>query len=766
MHSDSINVTTDRTLKLSVQGMHCASCVARVEHALTSIDGVASADVNLVTGQARVHLASSHAPEVDKYLAAVRSIGYSASLATDGSLLESQANTLELTRAWQRLMVAIPATVLVVAIHMGGWHFPGSMGLMALLSGIVLFWSGSSILANGLRGLVRLAPDMDALVALGALSAWIISFVAMLWPRLWIEPPHYFEAAATVVCFVLIGRTLEQRARRETGSVIDALLKLQPATASLWDNGTEREVAIDSLRPGDVVRIRPGQRIPVDGVVLEGTGAVDQSMVTGESLPVDKHEGDEVLAGTMNQSGGMLVRVRTTGEATFLQRVAALVRDAQGSKAPIARLADRVAGIFVPVVIGIAVLTFIVWLTLGPTDSRINLGILAAVTVLVISCPCALGLATPTAIATAMGRAAELGLLVRDGAILERTAKVDTVVFDKTGTLTHGRFKVLTVEGIGEFKRDDVLHLAAAVERGSEHPLARAIVAEYEREHPDKSARQSTGGLVMLGLPSDSPPVEQSVPRPPQVTGFTMTAGKGALALVDGRSVAVGNGNYLAEQRVPTEGLRAACDRETDQGRTCVFVAVDHQLAGLVALGDQLKEDAAQVVEGLRAQGLQVHVLTGDKSETARAVLRPLGIDSIHAELLPADKTRIVRDLQQQGRVVAMVGDGVNDAPVLAAADVGMAVGTGTDVAIAAAPVTITSGEVRGVSDAVQLSRRTLHIIRQNLLFAFLYNVLGIPLAAGVLFPATGWLLPPTFAALAMSASSVSVVLNSLRLRR
>ncbi|REJ71247.1 MAG: Cu(2+)-exporting ATPase [Planctomycetota bacterium] len=738
LDSGSSNGRDARTARFLVEGMHCAGCVNRVEGALTALPDVRSATVNLATGEARIESAD-HLPSSEQIRGALDGIGFgyravpeTADEEADSAQRDASAARLQLIR----LAVAVPLAVAVMSLHMSGLHGGVWRWVQIALATPVVFFCGWSFFAGAAKTLRRGVADMNTLIAVGSGVAWAVSLLATVAPSIWPEhPPVHYDAAAMIVAFILIGRVLEERAKGRASAAIDSLLELQPNTAVVIRDGSETEVPVGEVELDETVIVRPGQRIPVDGRVVEGESAVDESMLTGESMPVNKEKGDEVAAGTVNQSGRLKLATVRIGDDTALSRIVGLVRDAQGTKAPIARLADRIAAWFVPAVIGIALVTFFIWLWLGPFE----MALLAAVSVLIIACPCALGLATPTAVMVAMGKGAELGLLIRDGSALETAAHLDTVVFDKTGTLTEGRPVVTDVFPANGASGADVLQTAAAVEQHSEHPIARAIVEAVENFSNWKTR---------------------------QTSGFENRAGQGASATVDGQRVLVGNAKYLTEEGVESVDSVVTTDDVARAGKTAVYVARDGQVMGAIAVADTLKATAREAVDLLREAGLRVTLLTGDRLPTARAIAEELGIDDVLAEVLPEGKSQAIAKVQSEDRKVAMVGDGVNDAPALVQADVGIAIGSGTDVAIEAADMTLVSGDPVGVAKAVALSRQALRIVKQNLFFAFVYNVIGIPLAAGVLYPMTGWLVPPMFAAAAMALSSVSVVTNSLRLRR
>ena len=623
---------------------------------------------------------------------------------------------------------------------------PANTWLQLVLATPVVLWAGWPFFARGFRSLVTGHLNMFTLIAIGTGAAYLFSLVAVLVPAVIPHQfrhdggvPVYFEAAAVIITLVLLGQLLELRARHRTGAAIRDLLSLAPPVACVVRDGTDREVPLDEVRQGDLLRVRPGEKIPVDGRLTEGASAVEESMITGEPMPVEKHAGDAVIGGTLNQTGSFLMVADKVGTDTVLSRIIGMVAEAQRSRAPIQNVADAVAGYFVPAVLAIAVVTFLVWAIAAPEQPPLAWALVNAVAVLIIACPCALGLATPMSIMVGIGRGAREGVLVRNADVLERLEKVDTVVIDKTGTLTAGRPTLTECVPTAPHAEADLLRLAASVERGSEHPLARAIVA----------AAAARGIQV------------------PAVADFASVTGGGARGSVEGRKVLVGKRAWLADEHVTD--LAALDDRATElqrQGRTVMHVAVDGRLAGLIAVSDPVKASTPEAVRSLHALGLRLIMLTGDSAETARTVAAGLGIDEFRAGVKPEEKHALVKALQAEGRTVAMAGDGINDAPALAAADVGIAMGTGSDAAIESAGVTLVKGDLRGIVKAIDLSRHTMRNIRQNLFFALVYNALGIPIAAGVLYPLSSHLLlNPMIAAAAMSLSSVSVVSNALRLR-
>ncbi len=653
-------------------------------------------------------------------------------------------------RFWACAALSLPLMLLVMAEHLPGmplmnWlsHRAFTWIQFALATPVVL-WGGWPFFTRGWASLVNRSLNMFSLIALGTGTAYVYSAMAALFPELFpasfrsgSEVAVYFEAAAVIVTLVLLGQVLELRARSRTGSAIRALLGLAPKTARVLRNGNEEDIPLEHVMPGDRLRVRPGEKVPVDGVVLEGASAVDESMVTGESIPVEKIAGSKVVGGTVNGTGGFLMSAERVGRETLLARIVQMVTEAQRSRAPIQRLADVVAGWFVPAVVLAAILSFLVWALWGP-QPRMAYAIVNGVAVLIIACPCALGLATPMSIMVGTGRGATAGLLFKNAEALELLEKVDTLVVDKTGTLTEGRPRVTHVDSFGGIPTTELLRLAASLERGSEHPLAAAVVAEAQEK------------VLPLSEPRD----------------FRSFTGRGVAGTVEGRAVLLGNRQFMEEMGTAIPEERERVERFEHEGHSVLFAAVDGKRAGLIAVSDPIKNSTPAAVQQLRAAGLRVVILTGDNATTARAIANQLGIEEVEAGVLPDRKAAVVKRLQSEGRVVAMAGDGVNDAPALAQADVGIAMGTGTDVAIESAGLTLVKGDLRGIVRARRLSRATMRNIRQNLFFAFVYNALGVPLAAGVLFPFFGLLLSPVIASAAMTFSSVSVITNALRLRK
>jgi len=652
-------------------------------------------------------------------------------------------------RFWVGLVLALPPVVLEMGGHLVGGHGwvdqTLSNWIQLVFATPVVIWAGWPFFVRGWQSLLTRNLNMFTLIAMGTGVAYVYSVVATVAPQVF--PPTfrghggavaaYFEAAAVITVLVLLGQVLELRAREATSGAIKALLQLAPKTARrVGDDGADHEVAIDQLKVGDSLRVRPGEKVPVDGIILEGRSSLDESLVTGESMPVTKETGGKVIAGTLNQSGSFVMRAEKVGRDTLLSQIVKMVADAQRSRAPIQRLADQVAGWFVPMVIIVAVIAFGAWAYFGP-EPRMAFGLVAAVSVLIIACPCALGLATPMSIMVGVGRGAQAGVLIRNAEALERMEKINTLVVDKTGTLTEGKPKVVAIVAATGFEDSEILRLAASVERASEHPLADAIVRSAKDRNLD------------LG----------------KVEAFDSPTGKGASGNVDGKSILLGNSNFLTSLGIETQSLSEQAERLRGDGATVINIAIDGQLAGLFAIADPVKPSTPDALKALAAEGVKVIMLTGDNRTTANAVARTLGITDVEAEVLPDQKSAVVARLQKAGRIVAMAGDGVNDAPALAAAEVGIAMGTGTDVAMESAGVTLLKGDLGGIVRARRLSQATMANIRQNLFFAFIYNAAGIPIAAGILYPDFGILLSPIIAAAAMALSSVSVVGNALRLR-
>ncbi len=741
-----------KRVTLSIGSMSCGSCVGRVETALSRVPGVLSVTVNLAAETAVVDMLDGVAT-ASEVIAASGAAGYPAELAETGATRsQAERKADEAREMAARAGLAAALTLPVFILEMGAHLVPPFHHLIArtigletswiiqlLLATLVLFGPGRPFFTNGFPALFKGAPDMNSLVAVGTGAAWGYSVVATVLPGALPAGVRavYFEAAAVIVVLILVGRWLEARAKGRTGAAIQALLGLQVRTARVLRGGQAQDVDIDAVRVGELVLVRPGERIPLDGAVTDGASNVDESMLTGEPLAVPKAAGAQVTGGTVNGTGSLTVRATRVGADTTLAQIIRMVEEAQGAKLPIQGLVDRVTLWFVPAVMAVAALTVAVWLIVGP-DPALTLALVAGVSVLIIACPCAMGLATPTSIMVGTGRAAEMGVLFRKGDALQALSTVDIIALDKTGTVTEGQPALTDLVVAEGFDRAEVLRLVAGVEAQSEHPIAEAIL---------RGARSE--GLDV-----------------PVATGFRSVTGYGVAATVAGREVLIGADRFMAREGIETGALSRAEEALAARGRTALFAAVDGKLAAVIAVADPVKSTSPAVIEALQARGLRVAMITGDKRKTAEAIGREAGIDQVIAGVLPDGKVAVLDDLRAGGRKVAFVGDGINDAPALAHADVGIAIGTGTDVAIESADVVLMSGDLRGVVNAVEVSARTMANIRQNLIWAFGYNVALIPVAAGVFYPAFGLLLSPVFAAGAMALSSVSVLSNALRLRR
>jgi P-type Cu+ transporter len=736
---------------LDIEGMSCAACVGRVEKVLKRIPGVLDASVNLAAR--RAHVETSGAVPLAALVEAVKKAGFGARSAGDvtesARAATAQAEERKLRRA---VWIAAALTLPVFVLEMGSHFIPGmhdwvmetighreSWWLQFVLTTLVLFGPGLRFFMKGVPALLRGAPDMNALVALGTGAAWSYSVVALLVPGVLPEGTVnvYFEAAAVIVTLILVGRLLEARARGRTSEAIQRLMRIQPRTARVVRDGEVRETTIEEVVVGDIIQVRPGEKIAVDGEVVEGSSFVDESMITGEPVPVEKSAGAAVVGGTINTRGAFGFRATKVGADTVLAQIIRMVETAQGDKLPIQALVDKVTMVFVPVVMGVALLTFLVWLVFGP-EPALTFALVNAVAVLIVACPCAMGLATPTSIMVATGRAAGMGVLFRKGDALQMLRDAEVVALDKTGTLTVGHPELTDLVTTEGFARDEVLALVAAVERHSEHPIAEAIVG----------AARAAG--LSLG----------------DAQGFEATAGHGVRAHVAGRRVEIGADRLMRGLGLDIGVFADQSARLGDEGKSPLYAAIDGRIAAIIAVADPLKATSIQAVAAMHAMGLRVAMITGDNARTANAIARQAGIDEVVAEVLPDGKVEALKGLRRDGRRVAFVGDGINDAPALAEADVGIAIGTGTDVAIESADVVLMSGDLAGVPRAIALSRATMRNIKQNLFWAFAYNTALIPLAAGVFYASAGLLLSPVFAAAAMSLSSVFVLTNALRLRR
>lgn len=757
---------TMETTRLRVTGLQCATCAPTVERALGAVPGVASARMNVATEEAAVDYDPAVATR-ETLITAVRGAGYdvfgdegegAAVPVRETEAEETDRETAAHRREYATLMkkfwfaAAVSVPTMLVAYPSLSWLYaPTWFGVpvtedlvwwLFMLSGVitlpVMFYSGRQFFVGAWAALKHHSADMNTLIALGTSAAWIYSTVALLLPRLFPEgmAEPFYDVTAVVTALVVLGQALEVRAKGQTSQAIRKLIGLQAKTARVLRNEVEVEIPVEEVALGDVVVVRPGEKIPVDGVVVEGRSAVDESMITGESLPVDKATDDEVVGATVNTTGSFKFRATRIGKDTALAQIVKMVQDAMGSKAPIARLVDVVSSYFVPAVMILSVITFLVWFNFGPTPA-IALAVVTAVTVLIIACPCAVGMAVPMSLVAGVGKAAEHGVLIRNGEALQVASKLTTIVLDKTGTITKGKPELTDVLPARGWEPDELLRFAAAADRPSEHPLAQAIVA---------NARER-------GL------------EPPEPSNFDAVPGHGVAAVVDGRGVHIGNLKLMRRESVDVAPVEEHVARLQEQGKTAMYVAVDGEIAGVVAVADTIKEDSVEAIRVMQDLGLEVVMLTGDNPRTAAAIARQVGIDRVLAEVLPEDKAMEVHKLKAAGGKIGMVGDGINDAPALVEADVGFAIGTGTDVAIEAADVTLMSGSLKGVAYAIEVSKATMRNAKESLFGAFFYNSVGIPIAAGVLYPFFGLLLSPLIAGAAMAASSVTVVMNANRLR-
>jgi Cu+-exporting ATPase len=736
-----------------VSGMTCASCVARVEEALSSVPGVISANVNLASEKATVEYLENTA--IADMRRAVREAGYE--LGPEAETLKDVTVTArrEIHALRNRVIFATVLGTIIMALSFSP-GFTGKAYLLWALATPVQFWAGWRFYRGAWGALRHRTADMNTLIAVGTSAAYLYSVIAILFPSLFtaggLMPDLYFDTSSVIIALILLGRFLEARARGQTSEAIKKLIGLQPETARVIRQGEETEISVEDVQVGDLVMVRPGERVPVDGTIRQGYSSIDESMITGESIPVEKKVGDQVIGATINKTGSFQFEATKVGKDTTLARIIRLVEEAQGSKAPIQRLADVIASYFVPIVIGIALVTFIVWFFAGP-DPALTFALLNFIAVLIIACPCALGLATPTTIMVGTGQGAKHGILIRSAKTLEKSHKITTVLLDKTGTLTRGEPTVTDIVAIPPFSQEEVLRLAASAEYGSEHPLGEAIVRAAQ-------AKQ--------------------LPLAP-TTEFNAVPGRGVEAMVDGKKLLLGNLTLMNQRGFSLNGLEKEAESLWAKGQTAMFLGIDSQVIGIIAVADTLKPGAKEAVTALHRLGIEVVMITGDNRRTAQAIAQEVGIDRVLAEVQPEHKAREVKRLQEEGKVIAMVGDGINDAPALAQADVGIAIGTGTDVAIETGDITLISGDLSGIVTAISLSKHTMRTIKQNLFWAFAYNVILIPVAAGVLYLAFGQagvpagarfilgdygFLNPILAAAAMAASSITVVSNSLRLRR
>ena len=736
-----------KSLTFTVKGMTCAGCVRRVETMLKSLPGVVSASVSLTTEQATIEYLDSDLAQAD-IKEALESIGYEVEFESETPVLEEDSieETDRLRRHKRQLIVSGALSFIILMLTFSGiFRFVEIIPervrwmIMFILTFVVIVYAGREFYVRAWKALRHKTADMNTLIALGTGAAFIYSSFVTFSPALIPQSMQhiYFDTAAVIITLILFGRYLEARAKGRTSEAIKKLIGLQPKLARVIRDDEEIEIAIGDVRVGDLIIVKPGERIAVDGEIEDGDTFIDESMITGESVPVAKSAGDSVIGGTMNQRGSFRFRVRKVGKDTVLSHIIRLVKEAQLTKAPIQRFADYVASIFVPSVIGVAVITFIVWMVWGP-EPKLNHALVTMVTVLIIACPCALGLATPTSIMVGTGKGAENGILIKNGEALELVHRVDTIVFDKTGTITEGRPVVTEIVSFQRYSPEEILRYAAAVESRSEHPLALAIMEKAK-----------AAGISV-----------------PEVAEFIATPGHGAAGRVGDVRVFVGNLNYLKDNGIVVRGIEHDHERYALMGKTPIIVSINDIPAGLVAVADKVKQDAPEIISRLRSMGIDVIMLTGDNALTAKSVAESLGVTRFFAGVLPDDKVNYIGQLQAEGHVVAMVGDGINDAPALAKADVGIAMGSGTDIAMEAGDITLMSGKLQNLIGALKLSKATVRNIKQNLFGSFIYNTLGIPIAAGVLYPFLGIVLNPMLAAGAMAMSSVTVVTNALRLRR
>ncbi len=739
---------------LKLHGMSCASCARNVEKAISSVPGVKECIVNFAAEQATIKY-DPRKTNLEIIQDAINAAGYSAYPLQEQNLMVGENDAEKKQQLASRNLIrkvtvgGIISTVLAIGSlpMMTGLHLPfipawlHNPWVQLILTTPVQFWCGYSFYVNTKKSLKRRNATMDTLIVLGTSAAYFYSLIVTMFPRFFIsqglEPQVYYETSSIVITLILLGKLFENRAKRQTSEAIRKLIGLQAKTARLIRNGKEVDVPIAEVQIGDAILVRPGEKIPVDGEVIEGASTIDEAMMTGESLPVKKQPGDEVIGATINKTGSFKFRATRVGSNTVLAQIVQLVQQAQGSKAPIQRLADQVTGWFVPAVIAIAFLTFIIWFYF---TGNITLALTSTIGVLIIACPCALGLATPTSVMVGTGKGAENGILIKDAQSLELAHKIQTIVLDKTGTITQGKPTVtdfVTVNGTSNGNEIKLLQLAASLERNSEHPLGEAVVRYAQSQDVEMQ----------------------------HITSFAAVAGSGVQGIISAHLVQIGTQRWLEELDIDTIALQPQKEPLESQGKTAIWIAVDGKIEGIMGIVDAIKPTSIQAVRALQKLGLDVVMLTGDNQSTADTIAREVGIKHVFAEVRPDQKCGIVEKLQLKGKIVAMVGDGINDAPALAQADVGMAIGTGTDIAIAASDITLISGDLQSIVTAIQLSRATFRNIRQNLFFAFIYNIVGIPIAAGILFPIWGWLLNPIIAGAAMAFSSISVVTNALRLR-
>ncbi len=736
------------SVEIPIQGMHCASCVQNIEKALLRTRGVTKAAVNLATEKARVEYIPSEM-SLKEIKEVIEQAGYRVlEVPPEEELadIERIVREKEYKKLKLKFFIGLALGILIFLGSSPRWFpwipdFLNNFFVLWALATPVQFWIGWQFYRGAWNALRHRNAEMNTLIAVGTTAAYLYSVAATIFPSFFkaggVMPEVYFDTSAAIIVLILLGRLLEARAKGQTSEAIKKLAGLQPKTARVVRDSKETDIPVEEVMVGDEVVVRPGEKIPVDGVVISGKSAVDESMITGESMPAKKEAGDEVIGATINKTGSFRFKATKVGKDTALAQIIKLVQDAQGSKAPIQRLADKIAGYFVPIVISIAIATFVIWFNFAPS-SALTFALLNFVAVLIIACPCALGLATPTAVMVGTGKGAESGILIKGGESLETAHKLETIVLDKTGTLTKGEPEVTDLVTLGSFGQEEVLTFAASAEKASEHPLGEAIVKKAAEQGVEIQASEN----------------------------FKAIEGYGIEAEVKGKKILLGNAKLMQGRKIGTEELEARAKELSQEGKTPIYVSIEGKMAGIIAVADTLKENSTQAVERLKKMGLEVVMLTGDNRRTAEAIARKAGIDRVLSEVLPEDKVHEIKRLQSEGKRVGMVGDGINDAPALAQADIGIAIGSGTDIAMEASDITLIRGDLRGVVSAIELSRRTIRVIKQNLFWAFFYNTLGIPIAAGILYPFFKILLNPIIASAAMAFSSVSVVSNSLRLRR
>lgn len=728
----------NKKLELFIPDISCASCVATIEKGLKSAEGIVSCNTNLSNKIVYIDYVPEliSATEIKKVISQT---GYTpkdieSNLPKEKELLEEKEYQVQKLK----LIISILFTLPIFIISMFLPEFPFKNWIMLILSIPVIFWAGRQFYTGAYKALIHKSANMNTLIAVGTGAAFLYSVVATILPDLFVsvgqKPEVYFEVATVIITLILTGRMLEAKAKGKTSQAIQRLIELQPKTASVINENGEQDVEIENLKVGDIILVKPGEKIPVDGEIIDGASSVNESMITGESLPVDKKIGDIIIGATINQTGSFKYKATKVGNDTMLQQIIRLIEQAQGSKAPIQRLADIISGYFVPVVIIVAIITFLLWFYLAPPTINLHYAIMNFVAVLIIACPCALGLATPTAIMVGTGVGAEQGILIKSGASLETLHKAQTIILDKTGTITKGEPAVTDI--ITNMAQNDFLFFAASAEKHSEHPLSKAIIQKAEAENISLIESQD----------------------------FQSLTGNGIKVKVNNKEILIGNQNFIEDNKIDLDFTKEQ-QQFLNEGKTTIFVAIDNKVEGLIAIADTIKPESVSAVSQLKRMGLEVIMLTGDNKQTAQAIAKQVGIERVIAEVMPQDKANVVSQIQREGKIVAMVGDGINDAPALVKANIGIAIGTGTDIAIESSDIILIKDSLVGVISAIKLSKKTISIIKQNLFFSLFYNVLGIPIAAGILYPSFGILLSPMIAALAMAASSISVISNSLRLK-